>query len=74
MLDMMTDTKIITISLVIRPLCLIEMIKIERLQDKADNSGIIQEMLITYYVSSEEGNIMPYQYVRKNHGKKDFEG
>lgn len=47
MLDMMTDTKIITISLVIRPLCLIEMIKIERLQDKADNSDIIQEMLIT---------------------------
>lgn len=71
---MMTDPKIIKISLVIRPLCLIEMIKIERLQDKTDNRGIIQEMLITYYVSSEEGNIIPYQYVRKKHGEKGFEG
>ena len=67
---MMTDPKIIKISLVIRPLCLIEMIKIERQQDKADNRGIIQEMLITYYVSSEEGNIMPYQSVRKKSWRK----
>lgn len=74
MLDMMTDTKIIKISLVVRPLCLIEMIKIGRLQDKADNRGIIQEILIASYVSSEKGNIMPYQYVIKSHGEKDFEG
>lgn len=37
--------------------------------------GIMQEVLITYYMSSEEGNVMPYWiYQKKNHIEKSMEG
>lgn len=32
--------------------------------------GNIQEVLITYYVSSEEGNLMPYSCVREKSWRK----
>lgn len=37
--------------------------------------GIMQDVLITYYMSSEEGNVMPYWiYQKKNHIEKSMEG